>query len=173
MRPPLWLLTGARQAGKTTLCSRLADLAREKGWDVAGLLSLAVFKDEAKTGIVVQALRGGETRLLAAAEPAPGLTLAQGRWRFDQTAIDWGNKMLEDSLPCDLLIVDEIGPLELVSAQGWTAALPVLRSKDYRVGIVVVRPELIEAACTRLPIHAVLTLPLPGECDVTCLLAGA
>ena len=51
----------------------------------------------------------------------------------------------------DLLVIDEIGPLELLHGEGWTAALPLLNSPVYRVGLVVIRPELVETACRQLP----------------------
>lgn len=169
-RAALWLLSGPRQAGKTTLCRRLAEQARGRGWDVAGLLSPAILHAGIRTGIAVEDLRSGETRLLAEAGPAPALTLAQGRWRFDPAAVDWGNRVLANSLPCDLLIVDELGPLELERGLGWTAGLSVLRQNGYRRGLVVVRPELVVAARSLLPIRAVLALP--GQIDLDALLVG-
>ena len=155
---PLWMLSGPRGAGKTTFCRLVAGYARAAGWDVAGLLSPAVFDREVKTGIQVENLRNGEKRLLAQAAPAPSFDLQLGTWFFDRRAIEWGNRILEASLPCDLFIVDEIGPLELVRGEGWASALPALRQPGYHLGLVVVRPELQAAARAVLPIHE--TLPL-------------
>lgn len=163
--PLLWALTGERGAGKTTFCRALAERARAAGWDVAGLLSPGVFENGVKTGILVQDLRTGETHPLARVHPVPGLasavqaenfSLAFGDWLFDPSAFAWGNQVLEASLPCDLLIVDELGPLELVRGEGWTSALAVLRQPRYRVGLVVVRPELVELARQSLPIAQVM-----------------
>jgi nucleoside-triphosphatase len=163
--PLLWALTGPRGAGKTTFCRTLAERARAAGWDVAGLLSPGVFEDGVKTGILAQALRTGETHPLARVHPPPGGAsevegrspqLAFGNWLFDAAAFTWGNQVLEASLPCDLLIVDELGPLELVRGEGWTSALAVLRQPRYRVGLVVVRPELVEIARQSLPIARVM-----------------
>ena len=61
-------------------------------------------------------------------------------------------------LPCDLFIVDELGPLELIRAEGWVNALETLRQPTYRVGVVVIRPELVEAACQALPVRNILPL---------------
>jgi nucleoside-triphosphatase THEP1 len=41
------------------------------------------------------------------------------------------------------LIVDEIGPLELLRGEGWIEAMSVLRANDYRLAVVVVRPALV------------------------------
>jgi len=143
----LYLLTAPRGAGKTTFCHTLADKLRAAGWDVAGLLSPAVFEDGIKTGIDAQDLRTGESRPLARLsthnlQPAT-FTLQLGQWLFDPSAFNWGNQILETSLPCGLLIVDEIGPLELYRGNGWVSALETLRQPHYRLGIVVIRPECI------------------------------
>lgn len=53
-----------------------------------------------------------------------------------------GQSVLEISLPCDLLIVDELGPLELTHQMGWRAALEILPRAGYRLALVVIRPEL-------------------------------
>ena len=152
----LYLLTAPRGAGKTTFCRGLAKQARTTGWDVAGLLSSAVFKGGFKTGILAQDLRTDETRLLAVASQQPfdpvqrqipnfpGFDLPLGDWLFDSTAIVWGNQILETCLPCDLLIVDEIGPLELNRGAGWVSALETLRQPGYRLGVVVIRPECVD-----------------------------
>ena len=54
--------------------------------------------------------------------------------------------MLRKSTDCDLLVVDELGPLEFNLTTGWIAAFDVLSAKQFRVALVVVRPELLERA---------------------------
>ena len=159
----LYLLTAARGAGKTTFCRALADQARAAGWDVAGLLSPAVFENGIKTGILAQNLRTNETRPLAISSstshsPLSTFHLSLGNWLFDPSIFTWGNQILETCLPCDLFIVDELGPLELIRAEGWVNALETLRQPTYRVGVVVIRPELVEAACQALPVRNILPL---------------
>ena len=57
----------------------------------------------------------------------------------------WGAAVLDSACPCDVLIVDEIGPLELERGQGWANALDVLRAGQFDLAAVVVRPSLIDA----------------------------
>jgi nucleoside-triphosphatase len=146
----LWLLTGQRGAGKTTFCRALAAQARTQGWDAAGLLSPAVFEGKRKTGISIEDVRTGETRPLASSMSQPAFDLQLGDWYFDRSSLAWGNRILENSLPCDLLIVDELGPLELRRKIGWQAALDILHRShgrshgqvQFRLALVVIRPEL-------------------------------
>lgn len=144
--PPLWMLSGQRWAGKTIFCRALAAYARAQGWDAAGLLSPAVFDGELKTGILAEDVRTGETRSLASSTPHSSFDLRQGNWYFDRSSLAWGSHILESSLPCDLLIVDELGPLELTRQMGWQTALDVLRREQYRLALVVIRPELQDLA---------------------------
>jgi nucleoside-triphosphatase THEP1 len=145
----LYLLTAPRGAGKTTFCRVLADQARAAGWDVAGLLSPPIFENGVKTGILAENLRTGETRHLAQLAASSHLPLSAfhlplGVWLFDPSILVWGNQALEICLPCDLFIVDELGPLELIRGEGWSNALAALRQSTYRVGVVVIRPECID-----------------------------
>ena len=55
----------------------------------------------------------------------------------------WGNHVLSNSTPCDLLVVDELGPLEIDRGTGWQAGLAAVDSKEYAVAVVVVRAELL------------------------------
>jgi nucleoside-triphosphatase len=156
--PQLWMLTGERGAGKTTFCRSLAAHAHLQGWEVAGLLSPAVFEGGGKTGILAEDIRTGETRLLASSSPQPSLTQPLGDWHFDLATINWGNQVLESSLPCDLLIVDELGPLELVYRKGWQAALNVLHSGQYQCAVVVIRPALQKLAHELLSLSDTITI---------------
>ncbi len=155
--PPLWVISGEIGAGKTALCRALVDRARPAGWDVAGLLSPGVFEAGQKIAIQVEDLRSRERRLLASREPRAGFDLAFGQWHFDRVALAWGNHVLEHGAPCDLLMVDELGPLELVRGQGFTAGLAVLAGGRYRVGIAVVRPALVETFGALLPPLRIVT----------------
>ncbi|MFH1633839.1 MAG: nucleoside-triphosphatase, partial [Chloroflexota bacterium] len=96
----------------------------------------------AKTGILAEDLRTGVRRPLASMARQSQDDLSFGDWYFNRQTLEWGNQVLEISLPCDLLIVDELGPLELTHQMGWRAALDILPLSGYRLALVVIRPEL-------------------------------
>jgi nucleoside-triphosphatase THEP1 len=45
----------------------------------------------------------------------------------------------------DVLVIDELGPLEFDLQTGWTASFEVLRRKRYRLALIVIRPECLDA----------------------------
>ncbi len=159
----LHLLTAEIGAGKTTFCAALAEQARAAGWDVAGILCPPVFENGIKTGIRAQNLRTKESRPLAVAasfdlRPST-FDLSLGNWFFDPAVIAWGNEILAAAPPCDLFLVDELGPLELMRGEGWFHAIEALRGQNYQVGVAVVRPSLLQTAQSLFPHAQILRLP--------------
>jgi nucleoside-triphosphatase THEP1 len=144
--PLIWMVTGPRQAGKTAFCQGMAEAARQADWQVTGLLSPAQIEQGVKTGIRVENIQTGDTRQLASITRQSQEDLVFGHWYFNQQVLTWGNHVLENNPPCDLLILDELGPLELTRQVGWQAALNVIRRGEYRLALVVIRPELQDLA---------------------------
>jgi nucleoside-triphosphatase len=154
---PLVIVTGYRGAGKTTFCARVIELARSGRRDVAGVLSPAVVVNDCKIAIDGIDLRSTQRWHLATCNPdadSPG----ELHWRFEAGALAWGNLILAESTPCDVLIVDELGVLEFERGQGWLAGLSALDSGDYRLGLVVIRPELLKPAQQRWPSARTVTI---------------
>ncbi len=147
----LALLTGGRGAGKSRWCDALAHAGRDAGLAVAGFVSPPVLVDGEKAGIDILDISSGQRRRLA--EPARAdLPGTQGLgWRFDPEALAFGNKLLGRIDSCDLLIIDEVGPLELRRGSGLTATFALLDARHYRLAVVVVRPALVAAMRVRWP----------------------
>ncbi len=137
------VLTGDSGSGKTTLCQRIVASLKGRGSDVAGVLTRPRFALGQKAGMDVQDVRTGERRALAE-RAAMGEGTAKLGWQFDGAGLAWGAQALRGAMPCDVLVVDELGPLELVHNQGWIVALDILRTNQYRDALVVVRSELLE-----------------------------
>lgn len=115
-------------------------------------------KDGQKIGILAEDLRSGEQRTLAYAAPHPQADLRLGKWYFDQQVLGWGNRVLENSSPCDLLIVDELGPLEFDAGDGLQTAFDIITAGNFRAGCVVIRLSLLAQARTRWPWAEVLPI---------------
>ena len=147
------LVTGARGTGKSRWCERLVDQARRRGWRVAGVLSPPVMDGEHKVGIDLLDLATGQRRRLADVRRDAGQGTTTERWRFEDATLTWGNDVLrraQQSAP-QLLVVDELGPLELQRDAGLLAGIAAIDALEQGLACVVVRPSLLDAALKRWP----------------------
>lgn len=154
------MLTGPSGVGKTTVCRRIVELARRRGLRVAGLLSES---HRLASGRLVQTavnLRTGERRRLAehvgSRESKPMGGGADGvppplSWRFVDDSVRWGRRELEHCADrvVDLLVVDQLGPLELTIGSGWTNAVETLTSTPAALALVVVNPLVVDELLRR------------------------
>lgn len=146
----LWIITGEIGAGKTVLCASLIKAFEGLGWQISGLRSPAIMEAGKKIGIAVENLSTKEMRQLAVHDYKPGgLEDEPIHWTFDQQVLVWGNQVFAQATPTDLLVVDEIGPLEMKREQGWVNALRALDSRQYRQAVLVIRPKLLAMAHSR------------------------
>jgi nucleoside-triphosphatase len=148
--PRIVVITGPAGSRKTALCLRIADVARKRGLSVRGLVSPPRLAGDTKVGIDVLDVSNGERRALAESRTATDGPATQS-WHFHADGLAWGVGVLQHSLPCDLLLLDELGPLELLRGTGWVVAIDLVRSGDYRWGVVVVRPRLSQRFLDLVP----------------------
>lgn len=162
--PLLYIITGSRGAGKTTFCQTVVNKAREAGWKTAGLLSLPVFEGQYRIAIEAQDMKTGEKHILATrSEPREAEGLHTRHWKFDQKVLTWGNHVLENSTPCDFLLIDELGTLEFEYDRGWQSAFHAIDSRQYAVAMVVIRSELLGEALMRWPHAYIVEIDTPDE----------
>jgi len=147
----LALVTGNIEVGKTTVVQQVVALARAQGYVCAGIWSPARVVGRQKVGIEAVDLRSGERRLLAqmAAKQA---SEQMGRYTFDPAVLAWANQVLAAAILArpDLLVVDEVGPLELEWGSGLSPVLEPLAAGRVSRALVVVRAWLLDALRTRL-----------------------
>jgi nucleoside-triphosphatase len=159
----LVIITGERGAGKSTWCRRLVDQARLYGLNVDGLLSPAVFDAGQKVAIDLVAIGSRQRRRLAARRESAAASWPSGPrtegWQFAGETLAWGNNLLRSLSPVDVLVLDELGPLEMLENQGLTAGLERIDRRADRLACVVVRPLLLGAAQERWPWSRVVEIP--------------
>ncbi len=166
-KPSIWIISGTRASGKTTFCTLLAKILRSNGWDVAGLLSLPVMKQGEEIAKDAFAIRSGVRRYLGSVKLHGRATteIQTGRWTFDTKTLDWCNKIFQSSIPCDFLVIDEIGPLEFNQGQGFLEALSALDSGEFIHGVAVIRPHLLAAALQRWPAAEIIEIMDPHHAE--------
>ncbi|MFO7681788.1 MAG: nucleoside-triphosphatase [Chloroflexota bacterium] len=149
----LFLITGDSGVGKTTWCRELVESARSNGCRVVGLLSPPVVANARKVAIDLVDLATGERRQLARlrqSEASPG-SVSTGEWLFDAAVLAWGNEVLRRITAVDLLIIDELGPLEFEKGHGLQTAFPLIEAEHYQLAMVVIRPSLLAQTQQRWP----------------------
>ena len=167
------LLSGDRGVGKSTACQKLVKMACRRRKTIGGFLSTALFDDKGdKVGIKLVDPRTGEERYLASIAEDLGGPLV-GIYHMNAEALSWGATLALSAIEgeFDLILIDELGPLELNRNEGFAGVLPALYEVSNVNCLVVVRPELIDDLERRLKatviVRRVVTLGnrngMPGE----------
>ncbi|GAG90828.1 unnamed protein product [marine sediment metagenome] len=171
-KPALFVICGDFETGKTRFSQRLALTMHELGWDVAGIVSPAVFQDDVKIAIDALDLRSGErcrlAELIQAGSKLEGP--ATKRWQFSRETLNWCNFLLRSAVPCDLLMIDELGPLEFERETGMVCGIESIDEGDYLAAVIVIRPNLLAHARRRWPHFEDIELAQTGsdETSTTC-----
>lgn len=142
-------LTGERGVGKTTLC---LELARRRP-AFAGLVSPAILDHCGhKVGFSALCLQTGEQWDLGRSDvPLDGPVY--GKYSFSAEGIARGIQCLEAALarPGRIVVLDEIGPLEMEKGNGFAAAFPLLAAAGDL--LLVSRPRYASRLAALLPAH--------------------
>ncbi len=189
----LVIVTGTRQVGKTRWLEHFIESATQSGLRCVGLISPGIWIDAAngelkKTGISARLLPEGEEftcalrRDLAPDNPDQfsQADKAQLGWRVYDDAIERVNAHFDalraqGLLPRDILVVDEIGTLELVHGGGFTSALGMLDDPTFAApeengspepnAVIIMRPELLQETKERLAPIWGEPLVIDASCD--------
>ena len=150
-RAQIVLLAGPVGVGKTTVAERVVGLARRRGLVCAGLLAPALMNScGRKAGIWGVDILSGERRILARTDRnlhGPEV----GPYSFDAAVLAWAVEVVERAMgTCDLLVLDEMGRLELECDVGLAPLLPRLASGEASRSLVLVRTFLLARLQDRL-----------------------
>jgi nucleoside-triphosphatase len=115
-RTRVWLITGPPGIGKSTLVSKVVFAVRSKGYGVGGCLTKEVRKGRERTGFRMYDLLSGNEADLASVD---GLGPRVGRYRVNITNLSTmgASSLLRAAEVADLIVIDEVGPMELTSPE--------------------------------------------------------
>ena len=148
-RPDIFILSGDRKQGKTTMLKEIVSILRNKGVNVKGFLSEAIHSDRLRTGFNLKDIKSSESIELCSTEDKFGGPV-QGRYFFNPAAIVRGNEILGSSNygGTGAIVIDEVGPME-ISGNGWYSEIERLCSTSSEIQIWTVRRSLAEKAARR------------------------
>jgi nucleoside-triphosphatase THEP1 len=133
---PVFVISGDTGSGKTTQLIELIKLLKENNKTVSGIIAHGLLESGQRTGFDIEDLSSGKIMPLCRAEKMVDHVEQTGKFSFSKSGIEFGKKAL--SVKSDLLVIDEIGPLELAGG-GWSEHL---FSSDSAL-LIVVRTELL------------------------------
>ncbi len=139
------VITGERGVGKTTFCQKVIDQFYSQRKKVQGLITPGRFVNAQKTGIFVKNLNTGTVSLLASSLAGEIEGIQMGYWVFDPAVLECENNLLKQVNHPDLLVIDELGPLEFNRQLGWMSAFEILQSKQFGKALVVIRSECLDS----------------------------
>ena len=145
----LIFVTGPQGSGKSSRCEEFVSLARAYGIPTGGILSIPVFDSGTKVAIELLDVSTGVSRRFARRHDAGDADV--GRWKLEDGALEWANGVLRRAAGSEILLVDELGPMELLRAEGFVDGVKALDNGGYALALAVVRPELIRLALERWP----------------------
>ncbi len=166
--PPLILIVGPMASGKTSLCKFLFRAMAEEGLNPYAIIQENRRDPEGyPTELRLVEFPGGEGRFLGrrgTSEPRGGMfgerRFEEGESRrekrpfiFENSAFVWASGRIRSALAqgCGILIVDEIGPLEVHSGGGLAPALEAAAECEGLPLIASTRPSLERELLRRIP----------------------
>ena len=131
------IVTGAIGIGKTTVCEKVVSIVQSLGYTCGGILTYKA-PDKSLTILDIQT---GERKTLASND-----TIYHGprteKYFFNTEAINFGIRAIEHGTVSDVLIVDEVGHLEL-GGEGFAKSLELITTDRVGNSILVIREQLL------------------------------
>lgn len=112
----VFIVTGGKAEGKTSFTTKLAGLLKQdRHFCISGFLSKGYWKNNQRSHYDLINIQNSRSRLLCEAKKTPGW-IDGGPYSFDPAAIKKGEEIVAENIRnCQLIILDEIGKLELAN----------------------------------------------------------
>jgi len=149
----VFLISGDQREGKTTFLKKAVALFDKKNIPVGGLIASGIDNQGVRNGFSLLDIASYEKILLCQIEEKPGWEKT-GKYYFNPEGLKFGLSKLNHIPRGSLVVVDEIGPLEL-GGKGWSSSLQRFLEEKRQIMIWVVRRNLIEQVIRYFDLHNV------------------
>ncbi|GET29399.1 hypothetical protein SD074_16010 [Prolixibacter sp. SD074] len=149
VHPQIFILSGERGQGKTGYAREIINLLRQKGVSVNGIYSDRVLNDDETIGYDIVDIKSGEREIFLRLTGEPQFEQI-GRYYIHPNGLRMGtNSLLTDGSECDLVVIDEVGQLELKDS-GWSDSLNQLVQKNQCHLLLTTRTRYADEFISRL-----------------------
>jgi nucleoside-triphosphatase THEP1 len=143
------IVSGKVHTGKTTFVSILAEVLKRDRLTLAGFICPGSFSGGRRSAYTLVDLDDGTGYPFATTEEREGWIRFR-RFFFNPEALKQGERIIMKGLEkgADLLVLDEVGPLELEGG-GWSRLLGSLKKEERVMQLWVARESILEDLCRR------------------------
>jgi len=136
LRKRLLVLTGSPGVGKTTVLLRVVESLKAKGYSVGGMLSREVRSDKTRVGFEILDLSSDRRGWLAHVNQKSGPSVGKYRVNLEDLDNIGANAIVNAAENFDVVVIDEIGPMELFSEKFKEAVRRAVEGGKLVVGVV-------------------------------------
>ncbi len=137
------LVVGSKNSGKTAYLDAIIGRGRARDLRIGGIVSCGQWKHRKKHEYIIRDLATGEQRTLASLNKPSSPSVNVGEYYLLCSTLRWTNEIFVKSIDCDVIVLDEFGPLEMRGEGNYPALLYLL---EHYTGylFISVRPELAD-----------------------------
>jgi nucleoside-triphosphatase len=130
------LLTGTPGVGKTTVLMKVVNALKERGIRVGGMISREVRKGGTRVGFEILDLTSSRRGWLAHVNQKNGPQVGKYRVNIEDLNTVGAQAVTEAVEKCEVIAIDEVGPMELFSEKFKEAAWKALDSRKLVIAVV-------------------------------------
>ena len=130
------LITGSPGVGKTTVLIKTANILKERGYFVGGMISREIREGGVRVGFEILDLSTKKRGWLAHINQKTGPTVGKYRVNFEDLNNIGAQAITNASENCHIVAIDEIGPMELFSEKFRDAVRKALESPKLVIAVV-------------------------------------
>ena len=129
-------ITGRPGVGKTSVLIRATDLLKTEGYKIGGMISREVREQGVRVGFEIIDFHTKQKGLLAHVSQPTGPQVSKYRVNMDDLDTIGTNSIVDAVTNADVTVIDEIGGMELLSAEFRKAVGLAIRSSKPVVGAI-------------------------------------
>ena len=129
-------LTGNPGCGKTTVIQRVCDTLQSKGTKPGGVISKEIRRDGARIGFTLEDIMTHEAGILAHCEGTDGPRVGRYQVNLQDLQRVGAAAIRRAMAEADVIVVDELGPMELHSTPFILAVERALESPKHFIGTI-------------------------------------